>query len=122
MKYSVVRTVNNKAVVLLTYPFQWMARAMAAVHGGEEAGFDIAITPTKAQTVINICGQRDEAVMEAMEYRRELRLVRDRAQELADALVSLVARNDAGKWSTIHEADTELPEDLCAVLDRITAA
>lgn len=114
MKYSVVNVRCSPPKVLLTYPFKWMATVMAKVYGGDARGFETAATPTDAQTVINICVQRDTAVDQ-----RET-VAADRV-ELVNGLWGLVARDDNGKWTTVHEPDTEIPAELGALLDRVLA-
>jgi hypothetical protein len=108
MKYSVINTLASPPRVKGSYPFHWMAH-MAAV-AWEAAGchgIEVAETTTDPQEVINICVQRDSVAAER--------------QELAVALWGLVARDDTGVWTTVHNPDTAVDPSIGAILDRLTA-
>jgi hypothetical protein len=108
MKYSVIVSRVSPPRVVITYPFRWMATVMAAAYGGEKNGFDVAITPTDAQSFINVCTHRDDLAQNL--------------HEVVDALMTLVARDEKGVWTTLHDADTPVSDDTAALLDRLTAA
>lgn len=108
MKYSVINSRVTPPAVLMSFPFQWMAAAVAGARGGEKCGFDVGITPTDAQDFINICTHRDQ--------------LGEQLQEAVDHLLSLVARGDDGKWITLFPEEYLLGDESQELLDRLTAA
>lgn len=100
-RYSVVKETASPPRVVLTFPFLWMAELMARAYGGEDRGYGVAITPSDPQTVLVLAMQRDQA---------QESLASLRATPPVGILFGLVARDDSGQWTTVHDADTPLPD------------
>lgn len=118
-RYSVVDEQATPNIVLATYPFAWMARAVAAARGGEKKGCGVAVTPTDPQVIINICHQRDTEYERSENQCRATNAALATRNELVDVLFGLVARGDDGRWTTVHDADVPLPEEAQKILDRV---
>ena len=115
MKYSVVNVRCSTPRVLCTFPFHWMANAVAGARGGAGSGIEVAGIPTDAQEIINICVHRDQVI----EMRDALERQVDDMTAGKIVLWGLVARGDKGEWVTVHDADHPLDEHGQAVLQRL---
>lgn len=109
--YSVVDETNTPNIVLSTYPFRWMAAAAVAVRGGEKKGYGVAITTCDPQTIINNHHHFDQLVQR---WHGE-----SGRGELVDVLWGMVSRGGDGRWETVHDAETPLPEASQKILDRV---
>lgn len=109
MKHAVINTLASPPRVILSFPFAWMARVAAFVESycgrQQQDGIEIAEIDTTPQAVVAICTHRDAL----LEENRKLR----------DVVWHMVAKNDQGLWSTIHNEDTPLAGIDQLVLDEI---
>lgn len=102
---------NAKPQVLFESGFHWCARLIGAIWSLHRDDVTIIQVDDSAQSII-------DRHFDAQALVEEL----DRlggVHQAVYALNGLVARNDAGKWTTVHDADTELDEATGAYLDRV---
>lgn len=108
MKYAVVTrpTTSITPVVLASFRWLWLAQVYSFVRCEPE----IVSVDTSPQAVINICEQRDDAIRAAAD--------RD---HLVRALWGMVARDDEGRWATVHAVDTVLDDETAEILSSVLA-
>lgn len=106
MKYAVISHSSTPPTVLSTHWFGWVACLAASLYSrfSRHDRLDIATVDLRAQVLINACVNRDGAMEQ-----------RDAAVEI---LANLVARDDAGLWTTVHDADVvvERQADISRIL------
>jgi hypothetical protein len=107
MKYAVITAgLQRPPQVQFTSRFRIVAHAVAvAIQRIEGFAVRVVEVDLRTQVLINVCEQREIAA--------------ERLQMAVEALAHLVCRDDSGKWTTVHEADVEVPYQ--AELDALLA-
>ena len=57
----------------------------------------------------------------AVAFEQALLQILETHQQASEALMSLVALNEDGKWTTVFDADTHLPQETSDFLDKFVA-
>jgi hypothetical protein len=110
MKYAIIHPRLGATHVAESYRWAWLARVLAALYKKaypEIRGVTIAAVTQDPQEIINICDHRDSAIAQ-----------RDAVVGL---LYNLVSRDDAGRWTTVHPADTPVNEEAAAIISQVLA-
>lgn len=126
MAYAVIRPTPCGTKVIFHSRFSWLASLRLEWHKlrfPQYAKVEVVHVANGVQDVINICDHRQD-------LSEQLEAATRRCEELEShygvapavgVLYGLVSRNDAGQWTTVHDADTYVGDDHQQVLDEVLA-
>jgi hypothetical protein len=106
MKFAVIHRTTAGDQVLTESNFEWICSLYSFwFRTNNKTGQLITYHMPSAAEIVAAFQDRDA-------------LLRDN-KTLGETLWSLVARNSEGEWSTVHEADTRISEEVSNILNKL---
>lgn len=125
-RYCTTLTITNPPTVLGSYRWRWLADLIVRWHnrnGRKE--IELSDVNCDPQSVIKMhhdhlmtLEERNKAWEELAEYQDGTRRP---PVSVIEALYSLVARDDMGRWTTVHDSNQVVDPDVAATLDKVLA-